>query len=352
MQRYLWVVILLILPSISLAQPLITSSDAVISEGQIISIFGVGFGQKATPAPMKWDKFDIGTDEAYLRDLQPEWVPYSEAGAQYSSTMWHSGGMALAHKTGSGGFGTNYLDLPHSEEIFISYWWRTAEVEHNAIDYGVIKLCRINSSTDAGGGGRYNEAGDTALSAMFPRTATPPYLSYNNGVESFNMGYVSTPFNEWCRIDTYKRLSTPGVADGAVYAEVIGQNDREGSMSAMTRAAGQSFQLDTVLLGLMAANVEGYFELYLDDIYVDNTLARVELGDNPVFESCHHREMQLPVTWLGTGSQVDISINQGSFPNGSQVWLFVVDSEGQASPGYQVTFTAGDAPSAPGRPIR
>lgn len=346
---------LVALPVVALGNPLITNIDGGSNDGLSISISGTEFGQKATPAPLKWDKFDIGTDGSYLYSQQPEWVPYSEGGAKYSSNRSHSGGMALGCTTSDPAFNTNYIDLPHSQELFISYWWMIDEVEHNAVDYGVVKLSRINSSPAAGGGGRYNGEGDTVISAMFPKVGGSPYMAYTIDGNEMILGYVSTPYNEWCRVDMYKKVSTPGVADGAIFGETIGRNDKEEHNSLMTCSASNEYLIDTVLLGLMIANSEGYYEVYLDDMYVDNTLARVELGDNPVFDNCGHREMQLPTAWSASGNQIDITINQGTFTNGSQVWLFVVDADGNPSPGYELTL-GGELPegppSIPGQPQR
>jgi len=79
--------------------------------------------------------------------------------------------------------------------------------------------------------------------------------------------------------------------------------------------------------GLTATN-------YFDDIYVDNSWARVEIGDDPDYEDCSHREIQIPTDW--SNSSIDIDFNKGSFSSGT-VYLFVIDSSGDVSPGYSVT---------------
>lgn len=89
---------------------------------------------------------------------------------------------------------------------------------------------------------------------------------------------------------------------------------------------------------------------YIDDPYIDTSWARVELGNAPAYDSCTHREVQLPTSWA-TG-QVSVTVNQGSFTAGEQAYLFVVNAAGQRSPGYPVTIagTVAGGPGQPGKP--
>lgn len=75
--------------------------------------------------------------------------------------------------------------------------------------------------------------------------------------------------------------------------------------------------------------------VYLGDVYVDNTWARVMIGNNAVFDNCTRRDIQLPIAWSNTS--ITISFNQGSFNNGTTVYLFVVDSNGIVSSGKEIT---------------
>ena len=84
---------------------------------------------------------------------------------------------------------------------------------------------------------------------------------------------------------------------------------------------------------------------YYDDIYINNSWARVEIGDDPDYDSCTHREMQIPTAW--SSDSVDITVNQGSFPDGATAYLFVVDEDGIVNTtGKSITF--GGQPTLPG----
>ena len=84
-----------------------------------------------------------------------------------------------------------------------------------------------------------------------------------------------------------------------------------------------------------------------DDIYVDYTLARVEVGDAPTWSDCRHKEIQIPRQW--SNSQIVVDFNQGSFAAGERVYLYIVDSEGRVSQGLPMIVPIGDgvAPAPP-----
>jgi hypothetical protein len=63
-----------------------------------------------------------------------------------------------------------------------------------------------------------------------------------------------------------------------------------------------------------------------DDIYVDFTQARVEIGDASTWAAVQHKEIQIPVSW--STSSVQIKVNKGEFATGTQAWLYVIDANG------------------------
>ena len=77
--------------------------------------------------------------------------------------------------------------------------------------------------------------------------------------------------------------------------------------------------------------------LYYDEIYVDKTRARVEIGNSSTWSGCSHREIQIPSAW--SSGSVTVTVNQGPFADSSGAYLYVVDSDGNVnSNGYSITF--------------
>lgn len=75
--------------------------------------------------------------------------------------------------------------------------------------------------------------------------------------------------------------------------------------------------------------------VYFDDVYIDTTWARVMIGNASTFSACTHREPLIPTAW--SASSITAYFNQGAFSNGQSVYVFVVDSNGNASPGKQIS---------------
>ena len=144
-------------------------------------------------------------------------------------------------------------------------------------DEGLIKLGRINSYEAAGN--NYNGVGNTAIANWFPQHTNDPPIFWGSSTVSATPGSVHMPRNTWLRVDMYKKLSTAGVADGALAVWITGLNataninNSSEHYSEMTREAGDTFMHDSVLLPLAVAThpddfPDSYFEVYVDALHV------------------------------------------------------------------------------------
>ncbi len=307
-----------------------------------VTIAGFNFGTKPTAAPIKWETFDNGGNAGTLLETsQSEWESlHDNDGALYSSTTAHSGALSVYNDPSvHHEFDTNHLTFPTTDKVFLTYWYMLANGD--AGDYAILKLCRITSSPDAGGGGHYNEAGVHILSNQQP-SGSSGYMDYDPG-DGYQgpQAYVSYDVDTWTRYDMYAELSTPGVANGSFWMRNVTNGDYENLGAIMNRNAGETFLFDSILLGLMAANDSGSFQIYIDDVYVDNTLARVEIGNASTYASCTHREIQIPSAWSATS--VTITVNTGSFEDDDSAYLFVINEDGDVSAGHAVTIGSGSS---------
>lgn len=320
--------------------PQVDAVEGVFKHGSTVVIRGVNFGPKSSAAPAKFDSFESGTSGASLASVDPSWKIYRDGGASYSNVTSHSGSLSVgAHIADGEAFATNYFTIPTAaSEIFVSYWWRTANADSS--DNTIIKMTRINSSEQAGGGGVYGGVGNTTLGGTFDLAGqSGPYFAYHNGVtgESIIKYLACPPNNTWFRVEMYKKLSTPGLNDGIAEVKLYGV-DQASDTAAMTRAANFSFLLDTVLLGLMDGNGGTHdYEMYIDDVYIDTTRARVEICDSPTWAARTEADAQPALEWLDTS--VTVSVNQGSIQPGSERYLYIIDSSGRANTiGYPIRF--------------
>lgn len=61
----------------------------------------------------------------------------------------------------------------------------------------------------------------------------------------------------------------------------------------------------------------GHLKIYYDDLYVDHTQARVEIGNNSNYASSIVKEVQLSMNW--TDNTIEVTVNQGGFSNSDNV---------------------------------
>jgi hypothetical protein len=167
------------------------------------------------------------------------------------------------------------------------------------------------------------------------------------------IGYTDVR-GRWSRIELFLDMGDVGVANGlhAGYCDL----QRRGGFDGVFTPAGCTNQVGSYLQAEYWHNWEGaQMRHYVSEMYVDHTFARVEIGNAPTWAACTHREIQIPSAWA-SGS-ITIAGNPGTFPNGSQAYLFVVNQNRQASAGFPVIlgqhYQQGDAgpPGLPGTVI-
>jgi hypothetical protein len=76
---------------------------------------------------------------------------------------------------------------------------------------------------------------------------------------------------------------------------------------------------------------------YVDDVYLADSQARIEIGDASTWAACSVRIIQLPDSW--NDGSITYEANQSALSEGTQYWLYVVDGNGNPnSTGYAVDF--------------
>lgn len=185
--------------------------------------------------------------------------------------------------------------------------------------------------------------------------ADPPYAPIDNDV--FNFPYHSRggtqPFAQglplpgaWCRAEVFVQASDPDVPNGRFWLSIqhpdrprfVVENWVDGLMTHSSNCCSdQSGRWEHFILHGYWDDDGGPFpdeiaEMFYDDIYLQfDTVARVELGDQPMYASCRQLEIQTPVSW--TDDVIEIELNHGAFPADAAVWLYVIDESGRVSEG-------------------
>lgn len=322
----------------------VSGVTGTFQHGQSLTISGSSFGSKATAAPVKFDNFESGTVGQNLSG----WDLYSAGDGQepkYSATRYRGVGSQSARSdftnnnyNSSFGFEervmttTVFLDAwmyydavsPYSRnfKLWRSYYWSSTTpnfyLNYYCVDQG--------SHYSQDGGGTWD---------IWPDS------------DSADIG------GGWHHFQTYYVQSSAGGTNGVVKLWLDGV-ELVNATGVNSRGAGEN-AWDTFWVGnylghdaAAPCGTYGDANVYWDDVYIDTTQSRAEIGNASIYTNATHREIQIPSAW-STGS-ITITVNRGSFGASDSVYLFIVDSDGSVSDGYPITFgtTYGGTATVPG----
>jgi len=330
--------------------PAVTAISGDLSSGGTVTITGARFGTKPTGAPWKWDAMD-GSNGQRLESkgwLVHQNTPQPILSAERVRPSTGSTAAAKMTQTGDNvplfGFGNNdggYLDFtsasvanyrPFPTPAFIDYWMYF----HPPARSRNYKFFRHHANNASGSPNSYwgMPAPDNSPCAAFDWSAT------NGGLPSERDLGCPVIADKWVHVQMHFRTSNNGTGqfvqwiDGLRYFNVSNYSGESGS-SQRANFLIESQQLDGTGDGIM----------YIDDVYIDNTYARVEVGNSAVYATATHRETQIPTVWAD--GSISVTLNRGSFPNFSGLYLFVVNGSGVASPGFAI---GGSTPPPPPQP--
>ena len=314
------------------AAPTISSVDGSISQNQSVTISGSGLGSKAQPSPLLWDTFEVGTGKitngkaATIGTWNSEGTTYD---AEYSSTSPHSGsrsayvpqkvGDGISHrlrKTAPSDYSTLYLD----------FWMNMSLV--NGVYSENWKPWNINSYYG-------NDKLEMIFNYYNNNSGHFIFYDYSKGTlpsSSWPSDYAVN--NEWKHYQLQFRESSPSASDGHVSYWVNGKSYYQ-SNAAMTRASSKTRNQVDIGNLWQNANGNGGGRVYVDNVYIDTSWARVELGNAATYAGSTHREIQVASSWTDKG--ITVTVNTGSFAANQNVYLYVVDANGNVNTtGYPV----------------
>ncbi len=332
----LWLCVLLTMCSAGVCLGEISSVSGTLSDGGSIILGGSGFGTKSPAAPILWDKFEYGNNADTL-DTFDTWDAYIGDGGLITTATSYSGTRS-AYNYVDGGTATrdfytsNFFFTP-TDTIFYSYKQRWLATD---ITGGITKFGRVNAAPS-----RYNGDGNFAYSSGSLTSGGGAYFFAEADSSYLYQQYHTASADNWHSVEMYSSASSPSGTDNGVNVfSVDGVEYVQDDL--INRATGESWQYSNIILGLMVANVtgSGVAEMWVDDVYVDNTQARVEMCTGSTWSNRTSCDIQIPTSWSTTS--ITTTVNQGSFDVDDTAYLYVVDSDGTVNVnGYEVTIQAG-----------
>lgn len=336
--------------------PAISSVSGTISDGETITIAGTGFGTKGTATPAVFDNFDSNdTGRENTDEIKNENCSHygtwndEDKGEAYSYTPIYTNanqrtGSTLSsyhHFNIGGGDGSNYawcqIDFSASHEpiLLITFWERALDV---SLDPAPSGSSNIKAWTISDGGvnyGRHTVESVQVDHRFYWALYTLNSIWPTDGDQSMNISSDDADdAGVWYQTILMIKAGSDGALDGEMRVWVNGV-EYENTIVMETWDSAESDWI-ALTFGLFSSNfTSGDYYLQFDDIYVDDTWQSVWVGNNAAWDSCTHREIQIHKTWSDTG--LTFEFNQGSFVDSDTVYVFIMDGDGNASTGEELT---------------
>ena len=320
----------------------ITGVTGTLTKGESVVITGSDFGIKAVAAPLLWDDFEEGvSDQVIPNDSDPSqtdsWT-FNVGSVVYSNEHSRTGStLSSKHDLSGDGITDPYGRLrkiywqtdASLKKVFVSFWvrysWGYTDVLHQT------KLWRIGNiaNTVMWKNGHWMNPPSRSSIAMRQMVGGEIQAYYHN---------VHPADGEWFRVEFQAEQSQASVSDGSIeqwHTQPTGPILKIIDLSSVMTTASEEW--DTLEIGQACTNMDAGISSgvinYFDDVYLDNTWARVVIGDASTYDNCTTRETQIPSAWA-TG-EITVTFNAGAFTD-ETAYLFVVDSDGAVSNGYEI----------------
>ncbi len=361
--------------SLAYAAPSVTSVSGELGHDSSIVISGSDFGSKAQASPVAWDNLEDGACDTTA--TAGSWTRVNDLSISTNNQRHGNSQYNAGHNFTSEAW-ANFTGGSDSPKWFVQYWFYlendfdfSSNINNNL---GNIKIFRLWSS-GAGANNLRVQLLSRYTSDLVVENAdqnhggygvgwTPVNSRYDTLNETFghsapsevlggDLGWRTYPSDlrtgSWHLFQFQVEESSVGNYDGTFKwwingALVVDVDDIR------TRTSSQSSSMRPLVVGWYNSHgngADGNDHFYLDDAYIDNSWARVEIGNRSTYEQCTVREIQNPTSW--SNNSVSIIVNQGQFQNGQVGYLYVIDEDGDPSPGYRFTF--GDSGGGGGGPV-
>jgi hypothetical protein len=364
-KKLLYILIIFVMvPIFSYAAPIISTFSGSFSDKETAAIAGSGFGTKSSAKPFRWDNFEgktagqnvgaLSTSGAAQSSDTGSWSVSSAAPPKYSTAQLRTNSsMAVYHDYN-----------PSSRSNWNSYYSKTFAADNTKFVYITWWSYHTNVAVGADNNWKPMRAyGNTGLLPQFALTfqnsSWTTFGIMNTSGSFTNMQELTWstawPNNRWVRVEFIGYLGTANNSDG-YQRYFLHTNPGTTAITDSGIANSGSPNITNISQGFSVVIPEEYMkegngweaDVYTDDIYIDTTQARVEIGDKSTWSACTHREIQLPTAW--SANSVTVTVNRGSFNSGETAYLYVVDADGNVNAqGYPIVIGggAGSAPAAP-----
>ena len=307
----------------------VTSVSGTVTSGQVLTIYGSGFGSKSTVSPVLWDTVDNQT--AYSGLSNGATIPTGSGypwgandGMTLSTTGGRNGGKCYTATNTTAG-NLQYVPVGSSPSaVYVSWWWKPSVSPIPPAGNHSSKFIRLS-----------NEANLTNQTFSWTQMQSYVYNDYNDPVTINN--YLADDFWNWTGVANQWNFQEVWINNVTRTYSIRVNGQTQINNSSWGSGPGFTFDYLWKLGWDGGGNAPPSITSWMDDIYVDNTLSRVMICDNANYGSVTECEMQIPTTTWNDG-QIEIIVNQGGFAANSSAYLYVVNASGNVSNVQPITF--------------
>jgi len=341
----------------TIAQPTINNINGVVQDAQSVTINGNGFDNMGGQI-VSWDNFEAHTINTPIQNstalIGPNWTcqyGYNDLGARFDNTHSVSGDKAAhiewgyAPSSGIRAFG--WSNQGPFSQLYITYW-RYMEGDYSSDKNECSTPDGYNCNHKQYylfGNKNYENKNEFPQAMPLIPAGTNSWSFYNNvstaqGSNFNKKGWeYSNTIEKFQRWEFWQKLNTPWNCSENVNCNGELKYWLDGQLGLERNDYRHRFvdgEYKDFRLGHMAGGFSSSAKAWFDDLYIATTQARVELGNASIWTACTERNIQIPTLW--TATSIDFSVNQGSFTDCEQVYLYVVDKDGKVNQnGYLVT---------------
>ncbi len=324
-----------------LAQPLITNFVGVLAQGETITITGTGFGIKFADKPLLWADVEAGDTNPTLLGRHTIWDRVSNLSITTENQDANSTNSVRGVVNADGS--PNNVNFILNEIPGITKVYAFVRRNYNHPDWWNVMA-----------GGRFNYkffrlwTQPIGNPTVYPNTIftyaemSPTIRITTEGVGGCKAGddqdwggeplAVVPPVQQWLR-EEYAVLRGNGNGVAKFWSNGILIKDLSGLYTASGFCSPDPYTDAWASISIenfwtVVAPPQGAF-VYFDDVYIDDTWARVMIGNQPTFVASTHREIQIPSSW--DNSSITITLNKGSFSILSNIYLYVIDENGNVN---------------------
>lgn len=316
------------------AAPAITSISGTVSHGSTVTVTGSGFGTKSPVKPLIWANFEAGLIDPTNLGVMTTWTNNSYFSLTTSNQSLNSTYAVFGeYNTGLSKTGPTFrVDYDYYQKIYVFFKRYRDFAPPSPINMKFFRIWPVSDGTKNDFLAEYltnsnpNKVGRCYTESTGESMETPGNSSYQGTV--YTEDTWGTEEFQW------SQNSALGVADGTwrFWRNGMLMQTRDNLIGRSTTQSGNIIRLYIDNYSGGSGNIymppDGSM-VYVDDVYIDNTWARVIIGDQNTFDDSTHREIQIPSAWSDTS--IAISINKGSFNTLNSAYLYVFDANGNVN---------------------